>query len=192
MYDRAAAFEAFFKRVEGGYIFYRHRFARGISVTEAEHDRMVEAYEDLGDRKALIALVLIVVACFFVVMAVVDAFIPDDSEYLSFVVTSAIAALLLGLLHIRGRSVREPIQGRKADQPRRDSFEFDVAIGRSKAGMKRFYLLMFGLLTVFNMARALMEGSIMFGAAAIFFAAGFLFVLRVSYRTWQADKVKQL
>lgn len=191
MYDRAAAFEAFFKRVEDGYIFYPHRFARGISVTEAEHDRMIEAHEDLSDRKALIPLVLVVVVCLFVVMAAVDAFMPDDSEYLSFVVIFAIAALLVGILHIRGRSVREPIRGRKADKPRRDSFEFDVAIGRSKAGMKRFYLTMFGLLTAFNMTRALMEGSIMFGAAAIFFAAGFLFFLRVSYRTWQADKVKQ-
>ena len=191
MYDRRAAFEAFFERVEDGYIFYRHRFARGTSVTEAEHDRMVEAHEDLNDGRTMTAFLLIATALALIGIFGAIALFSEGNSTLAYVLLGTTFAVLMVLVLLRGRSIQEPILGRKPDQPRRDSREFDIAIGRSWGGIGLFWLFFFGFQILITSSR--LNDSFSWSDAIFLFIStlGLLFVGRISFRTWRANQAER-
>lgn len=185
MFDPAAAFEAWFKRVDDGYIFYPHRFARGIRVSEEERDQMIAAF---GERQASYTLEVITLWCVSACAAIVAvAWVLDLTETGIWIFIAI--ALAIFMIHQRHSmtSVLKPVRGRKRDAPRRQWREFDVALGR------RYETFGFLLLTVIGI-QFLLAGLRLRDrfdwtdlALALVFGIVLLFGVRVAFLTWREN-----
>ena len=187
MYDATAAFEAFFKPVDGGYIYYRHRFARGISVTQAEHDRMIERNRRLNEGGMLALFVLLMVLGIAAIGIIIYVVLPHTMP-VAILSGLALAFLVAAPTWYLGHFVRKPIRGRKPDHPRRDGREFDIAIGRSWGKFGWFWAcfpLVFVPLNAHNFERV---GIVPSALLVLVFAFSFVFWARVMVRTWRADR----
>ena len=189
MDNATAKFEAFFKRVEDGYIYYPHRFARGISVTEAEHDRMMSSWIELHNR-SFGALALLAVLICVAIVAVLWAFGSGTAGYW----IAGATVLCIFILHQRYRS-REalvPVKGRSRDAPRRDGVEFDVAIGRSWGAPGLLWIVFLCLQLVITIGRLNDRQSLADAIFLVLIALAFLFIGRIAFRTWRANRAERV
>ena len=189
MFDPAAAFEAWFKRVDDGYIFYPHRFARGIRVSEAERDQMIAAFEE---RQASYTPGVIALWCVLTCAAITAVVWALDLTETGIWI---LAAIVLSIFMIQQRNsmhpVLRPVKGRERNEPRRRGTELDVVLGR------RYGTFGFLLLTVIGIQflLAVMRLSDRFERTDLAFALGFGIVLlygaRVAFLTRRANRDKQ-
>ena len=160
--------EAYFAETPDGYVFYPHRWAKGIRVTSGERDEIIRKWEnrykddDAGCSIAIGAVICIAVVGLLVLWNLSDA-----------VLAASMTALVIGfLIHQRHRSrqLYGKILQRPRTEPRRDSVEFDIALARA-------YGPYYPLLIFVFLGHALISGSRLADRFSILDAAFFLLMM---------------